>query len=275
MQMGDQHIEQDLSTLQEQATPKSAHVFEGGERVHFASDKSCRTMICTKHRVAAGICCTCAILISGIVCLVLYLLGYFTVQAPAISIYLIKITDVQIGYHGQFGPMLEFLDSLTGGAISNRVPSQAMIKMEMIVEINNTNPYDITVEQIEEIGTVAIPACVMYDNCENKEEIVIITESEDDLMLATWEIPDTILESYWSIVMPVSVTFTFDLRDVYDLTGLFVSGGPLTLRIQGGIKAKSWIPGVGVAVLWCLAEFDDIHNFREPPNVKCGEPEIF
>jgi hypothetical protein len=88
-------------------------------------------------------------------------------------------------------------------------------------------------------------------------------------MLATWEIPDTILELNWSMVMPVLVTFTFDLRDVYDLTGLFVSGGHLTLHIQGGIKATSWIPGVSVAVLWCLAEFDDIHNFQEPPNVKC------
>jgi hypothetical protein len=51
--MGDEHMKQDLSMLQEQATPIRTHVFEGGKRIHFAFDKSCKTMICTTPHVAA------------------------------------------------------------------------------------------------------------------------------------------------------------------------------------------------------------------------------
>lgn len=239
--------------------------------IHSAADKS---MGCKKPRVAAAVCCACFILIPGIVCLVLYLLGYFTFQDPAIGLSSVTVTSVEFGYDGDVDPVFEFLDDLTNGTASEIIPSQVNITMEMIVEINNTNTYDIYIQQSEEEGTVVIPACVIdasSPNCDNVDDTTIPTESEDDLIIATWEVPDTELEGNSSTEVPVSVTFTIDFSDGGDLAGLFVSGGPLELRIQGGIKGTSWIPGLKVMIFMCNVEIDDIHNLQEAPRVQCRQ----
>jgi len=233
-------------------------------------------MSCKKHRLAAAVCCACLVLIPGIVCLILYLLGYFTFQDPSIGISSVTITGIQMGYDGDVHPMLEFMDDLTGGAASNVVPSQAFITMEMILEINNTNTYDIDVEQSGEMGTIVIPACVMDEsssNCDDVDETTTAAESEDDLTVATWEVLDTVLEANSSTEIPVSVTFAIDFGDADDLAGnlagLFLSGGPLALRIRGGIVVSSWFPGLRVENISCLAELDDVQNFQDPPDVTC------
>ena len=253
---------------------------EEGIRIHSASENSIRdNMICKKHRLAAAVCCACFILIPGIACLVLYLLGYFTFQDPSIGISSVTITGIQMGYDGDVHPNLEFVDDLTGGAAGNVVPSQAIITMEMILEINNTNTYDINVEQSEERGTIVIPACAMDEgsssSCDDVGETTIAAaESEDDLTVATWEVPDTVIDANSSTEIPVSVTFTIDFGDADDLTGnlvgLFLSGGPLALRIGGGIEVSSWFPGLRVEKISCLAVLDDIQNFQDPPpDVTC------
>ena len=251
---------------------------EEGVIIHSASENPIiGKMICKNHRLAAAVCCACFVLIPGIVCLILYLLGYFTFQDPSIGISSVTITGIQMGYDGDVvHPMLEFADDLTGGAAGNMVPSRAIVTMEMILEINNTNAYGINVERSEERGTIVIPACVMDEGsssgCDDADETS--AESEDDLTVATWEVPDTVIDANSSTEIPVSVTFTIDFVDVDDLTGnlvgLFLSGGPFALRIGGGIEVSSWFPGLRVENISCLAELDDIRNFQDPPpDVTC------
>jgi len=238
---------------------------------HTAANKF---MSCKKPRVAAAICCTCFILIPGIICLLLYLLGYFTFQDPAIGLSSVTVTSVEFGYDGDAGPVFEFLNGLTNGTASESIPSQVKITMEMIVEINNTNAYDIHIQQSDENGTVVIPACIFNvssPNCDNVDDMTIPTESKVDLTIATWEVPDTDLEANSSTEVPVSVTFTIDFSDGGDLAGLFASGGPLELRIQGGIKATSWVPGLAVMIFMCNVEIDDIHRFQDAPRVQCRQ----
>jgi len=171
-----------------------------------------------KNRLAAALGCSCCILILGIVCIVLGTQGYFTFQDPLVSEPKFKVVDVD------------------GGLLN----AQAIITLEMVIEFNNPNTYDITIKQSEE-GTIVIPACVIKNetasNCASIENMTIPVESEEDWMVGTWVLPDTILEAKSSTDIKVSIIVTIDVLsgDVMDLAGLYLSDGGirLVLRIQG------------------------------------------
>jgi hypothetical protein len=216
-----------------------------------------------KNRLAAAFGCSLCILILGIVCIVLGTRGYFTFQDPLIGEPKFKVVDI-------------------GGGL---LDAQAIITLEMITEFNNPNAYDITIKQSEEEGTIVIPACVIKNetasNCASLEDMAIPAESEDDWMVGTWDLPDTILKAKSSTNITVSIIATIDVLsgDPGDLAGLYLSDGGirLVLRIQGGVRASSWMPGLsGGASFDCLAGYDDVKSWDDiknspvPPTVKCN-----
>ena len=215
-----------------------------------------------KNRIVAAVGCSCCILILGIVCIVLGTQGYFTFQDPLVGEPKFKVVDVD-------GDLLD---------------AQAIITLEMVIEFNNPNTYDITIKQSEE-GTIVIPACVIKNetasNCASIVDMTIPTESEDDWMVGTWVLPDTILEAKSSTNITVSIIANIDVLsgDVMDLAGLYLSDGGirLVLRIQGGVRASSWMPGLSGGLTFdCLAGYDDVKSWDDiknspvPPTVKCN-----
>jgi hypothetical protein len=197
----------------------------------------------------------------------------------------VTIVDIEMGYNGNvtgfiIGPMLNFLDTLTNNAASNIIPTQAIIIMEMVLLFNNTNTYNVKIEQGELEGQIIIPACAIDDeddddddDCGNVNEMSIPNKTNDDIIIGTWNIPKIILGSESSTEIPISITLTIDLLhgNTKDLASLFIFGGRLLLLIEGDITVKSWVPGMhGNVYLQCLAELDEIQNFDdEKPNVKC------
>jgi len=245
---------------------------------------SSKTMVYKKkNRLAAAFGCSCCIFILGIVCIVLKLRGYFTFKEPTIGqpFVIVESFGVNIPTDGNIIPTdgnitwSDGLDIFEG--LTTDVNAPPVIALKLITEFMNPNTYDISIEQSEEEGTILIPACVIKNeasNCANLEDMTIPAESPDDLMIGKWELPVTILEakSSTNITVPINANIDDLSGDgVTFLLSLFKWGGPLVIRIQGGMKASSWLPALsGSASFDCLAEWKDITNPAEVPLVKCN-----
>lgn len=242
----------------------------------------CCKRSCSSRTFAALLCCfTILFLIPGITCLTLGLLGYFSIDDPTMDLLSVTIKNIEMGYDGNvtgfiIGPMLNFLDMLTNDAASDIVPTQAIIIMEMVLLFNNTNTYNVRIEQGDMEGQIIIPGCAIDnddDVCGNVNEMIIPNKTNNDIIIGTWNIPKIVLGSESSTEILISITLTIDLLhgNTKDLASLFIFGGRLLLLIEGDINVKSWIPGMhGQVHLQCLAELEEIQNFLdEKPNVKC------
>jgi hypothetical protein len=243
-----------------------------------AASKSNR-MVSRGSRLAFAIGCTSCLLILGIVFAVLGTQGYFTFQDPCIGVYSLTIKDIELGSNGDAtssSGLMGLLDTVTGGAASAVLPSQATITLDMMMEVNNTNPYDLFYEQ-NELGTIAIPASTMnlstaLSDSGSGEDMAIPPASDGDLVIGTWEVPDSTLKKKSRNEIPVSITTSIDLMnaDTIGLAGIFVTGGAFMFRIQGSIEGTSWVPGLsGETMFLCLAKMEDILNFEESASIKC------
>jgi hypothetical protein len=254
--------------------------YEEEEEESQATYKSSRTMISRCTRLAFAIGCTTCLVILGIAFGVLASQGYFTFQDPCIGVYALTVTNVELGYNDDATSsslLMGFLDTVTGGIL----PTEATITLDMIMEVNNTNPYDLFYEQ-NELGTIAVPASAMNlstlltggGNNGGEDSMDIPPVSDGDLVIGTWEVPDSTLKKKSRNEIPVSITAAIDLMsaDTSGLAGILVSEGDFLFRIQGGIEGSSWVPGLrGETTFLCLAKMEDIMDFKESASIKCRQ----
>lgn len=215
-----------------------------------------------KAAFIASIACGTLVVAVGITCLVLGVKGYFTFEEPCVGMQSFVIKDVDLTYAEGGNAFLDVLDSLTGGMASSLVPTQASITLDIVLEVNNTNPYDLDYEQGEE-GLVAIRTTSTDEGDSDQEE---------DLIVGTWEVPSSTLKSNARNEIPVSLNTSIDLMDTdtMGLAGGLVSGSPLVFRITGGIEGSSWVPGMsGKSIFICLANVDNILELGSGTNIKC------
>ncbi|CAB9513910.1 expressed unknown protein [Seminavis robusta] len=233
-------------------------------------------MVSRCSRLACSVGCFSCLLIVGIVCLALGVQGFFTFHDPCVGVYSLTIKDLDLGSNGDAtssNALWGFLDSITGGAASDVLPTTATMTLEMIMEVNNTNPYDLDYEQREE-GTIVIPATSMESSSDNNDDLAMSfpPESDADLVIGTWKVPEATLKKKARNEIPVTITTEIDLLGggTFDLAGRFMSGGAFLFRVKGGIEGSSWVPGMtGKTSFLCLARLDNILNFGEDANVKC------
>ena len=156
----------------------------------------CKRSSCSSRTSFTALLCCCSIfiLIPGITCLTLGLLGYFTIDEPSMDLTSVTIKDIEMGYEGNvtgfiIGPMLNFLDMLTNDAASDIVPTQAIVTMEMVLLFNNTNTYNVRIEQGDMEGQIIIPACAIdnvdEEDCGNVNEMIIPNNTIDDIDIGT------------------------------------------------------------------------------------------
>lgn len=216
--------------------------------------------LCSRNvAVVTSIACISIIAIVGITALVLGLKGYLTFHDPCIGVESFSITDMDLE-SAKDNNILGFIDTFTGGLASNLVPTQAVVTIEMVLEVNNTNPYDLEYEQSGE-GVIEIPA----DQDGN--------DVDEDLVVGTWELPSSTLKANARNEIPVEVTATIDLlsSEAAGLAGSFITGDLVVFRVRGGIEGSSWVPGAtGGMTFVCIANVDNILDLDTGARIKCS-----
>jgi hypothetical protein len=201
----------------------------------------------SKPAVLAAATCGSCIVVIGIVCLVLGLMGYFNFEEPCVEVKSFQIDSIERGGDGGF------LGALTGGLLSTEIA----LNLTVVLEVNNTNVFDLDYEQGEP-GIVVIPA----DQ----------TPLDEDLPIGTWTAPKGTLKKEAVNLVPVIVNAAFDLvgSGAAALATNFVTGGPIVFRITGGVDGKGWVPGMtGENTFVCDATLDDVLNAEESATVNC------
>jgi len=237
-------------------------------------------------KLAVGIGCSCFILALGITCAVLGAKGFFTFKDPCMGVqsFDIKSIDLTTAEGGSSNVFLSVLDTFTNGMASEMIPTQVVMELEIMLEVNNTNPYDASFEQTEE-GTISIPLDIQQEIEQQQQDgstaavsatarssTASVENVENDLVVGTWAIPDDTLRKRARNSVPVTMKTSIDLLgdDTMDLATKFVSGGALAFRIHGEIKGSGWLPGFsGTTSFICLAMVDDILKIGENATVKC------
>lgn len=207
-----------------------------------------------KPVLITSIACVSILLILGITSLVLWTKGYFTFKDPCVEVKSFRIDDLDLTPSEDGNIVTNVLDSLfPGGGVgdlaSSLLPSQVSMKISIVLEVNNTNVYDLDLEQGEE-GVVTIPAE------ENNNAI------EGDRVIGSLEIPSSTLKSRTRNEIPFVVETTFDVlsEDSRQLVTLLVSGNPVVFRITAGIKGSSWAPGLKANVGFnCLISKENLN----------------
>jgi hypothetical protein len=230
-------------------------------------------------RLNAALGCASFILIIGIVAMMLGFQGFFTFIEPCVGVRPFSLENLDLGSilgeeatHNQSEATMFFqIFSMLSGdnGSENTLPSPLNVTLEVMMQINNINPYDVSYKQNKK-GTIAIPASSMALTSQSDDgELTIPPEHEDDWKIGTWGIPDSILKKRALNEIPLSVKASIDLEDRVDglgLVDLFMSGGGLMLRVEGEVEGSSWIPGLtGQTTLLCAAQVGLGHEGK----VKC------
>lgn len=215
----------------------------------------------SKAAFVASIGCGSLVLIIGIACLVLGLQGYFTFKDPCMVMQSFQMEKFELGKPEEGGSgnaLIGALDAFTGGLASQLTLSQVEMTMALVMEVNNTNPFDLDYEQ-EGVGTIVIPA----------DEITGLSQ---DMQIGDWTFPKGTLKKNAFNEIPVAMNAVVDLASSEStaLTANFVKGGPMTFRITGGIKGEGWVPGLsGENTFICLTTMDNVAAIGEGANVRC------
>lgn len=229
-------------------------------------------------------CCGSCVIIAGIVALVLGVQGYFAFKDPCVDLQSVQITNLELGAPKEKegignNMILGLLDSFTGGLaseVSGAVPTEVKMTMEMIMEVNNTNPYSLSFQQ-NDVGQISIPEFALKASGRN-DMSTIPPENANDISIGTWEIPHSTLDGNAQSTFPVTITAQIDLISVEtaQLATLFVTGGTFMFRVSGSLIGSSWVPGIkGTTNLICLARVDNILNLKEDATVKCKQSTKF
>lgn len=210
----------------------------------------------SKAALVASIGCGSFVLIVGIACLVLGLQGYFTFKDPCMVMQSFEMKTFELGNPEEGGgnAIASALGKLTGGLVKTQVE----MTMALVMEVNNTNPFDLDYEQ-DGVGTIVIPAGE-------------ITGLSKDMEIGDWTIPKGTLKGNAVNEIPVTMNAIVDLASSESaaLTANFVTGGPMTFRITGGIKGEGWVPGLsGENTFVCLTRMDNVATIGEGADVRC------
>jgi hypothetical protein len=233
----------------------------------------------TGYRLHIALGCGSFILLIGIVALLLGLKGYFTFTEPCVGVRPFSLEDLDLGSilgeeatnnQSQASMLFQIVSMLSGkNSSESTLPSPLNAKLELMMLIENTNPYDVSYKQNKK-GTITIPVSSMSLTSQSDDtELSFPPEHEDDLNIGTWGIPDSILKKRALNEIPLTVKATIDLENRGDglgLVDLFMSGSGLMLRVEGEIEGSSWIPGLnGQTTLLCVAQV----NLGHEAKIKC------
>jgi len=238
-----------------------------------------------KTKLGFGIGCGALILAFGITAAVLGAKAYFGFDEPCIDLYDLQVKNLEFGspedsdsgVGGLLGSLVNGVtESLGIGSLLGDLGTQATMEIELQLEVNNTNSYDMDYEQCRE-GLITIPRDIPENMNDVEEQAVDSTTSEEnsDFVIGTWEIPSGTLKKGESNIIPVSIVATIDLlgSDVLSLASAFATNGPLMFEITGCIEGEGWFPGVGGNVqLLCMARLENSLNAvagTEDASVRC------
>ena len=231
-----------------------------------------------------GIGCGVIVLSLGITAAVLGAKGYFGYDDPCIGVYDFSIVNLDMTTNTEekesssiLGMVDGFTESLGLGSLASQImPTQATMTIELILEVNNTNPYDMDYEQTDE-GVITIPDDA---GAEGDEDTTAARQGEDTegqgLVVGTWEFPSGTLKKNARNQIPVTVTATIDLlgSDALGLAGTFATNGPLAFEVDGGIEGEGWVPGIsGKTKFFCMARVEKVleaaSNGGEDATIRC------
>lgn len=229
-----------------------------------------------------GIGCGVVVLSLGITAAVLGAKGYFGYDDPCIGVYdfsignLTMTTDTDAKESsGILGLVDGFTESLGLGSLASQMmPTQATMTIQLILEVNNTNPYDMDYEQTDE-GIISIPD---DRGVEDDEDTTTSRQGDDTegMVVGTWEFPSGTLKKNARNQIPVTVTATIDLlsSDALGLAGTFATNGPLAFEVDGGIEGEGWVPGItGKTKFFCMARVEKVieaaSNGGEDASIRC------
>jgi len=212
-------------------------------------------------------------LILGIVALVLYLTGHMTFKEPCVAVSHFQIQQLTMeSADTSTNPLMNILDTFTGGLASQAIPAEANLRMELTMEVNNTNTFGLGYQQAE-LGQVYIPAFLL-DGVAGDAPISL-EEDPNDFFVGEWELPKGKLEGKARNEIPVSFEGAIDLANpltALNVAPILLEGGAFAFLTTGSIKGTSWVPGVsGEIQLTCLATFDNILNFGQDAKVNCRQ----
>lgn len=229
-----------------------------------------------------GIGCGVVVLSLGITAAVLGAKGYFGYDDPCIGVYDFSIENLTMTTDtdakessGIVGLVDGFTESLGLGSLASQMmPTQATMTIQLILEVNNTNPYDMDYEQTDE-GIISIPD---DRGVEDDEDTTTSRQGDDNegMVVGTWEFPSGTLEKNARNQIPVTVTATIDLlsSDALGLAGTFATNGPLAFEVDGGIEGEGWVPGItGKTKFFCMARVEKVieaaSNGGEDASIRC------
>ncbi|CAB9513900.1 expressed unknown protein [Seminavis robusta] len=179
---------------------------------------------------------------------------WFGINKPCVRLYSFSVSSVELTTGtGNGSPLLGALDSLTGGLASPVAPTTAILNLDLVLQVNNTNPYRLDYKQLEP-GSVEIPASMLNGP----------TDSLGYFPVGSWDLVNGTLPGSSASLLPVSVSAEIGLDDpaTTGLAPMFVSGGEMSFLIEGIIRGTGWVPWLrGDVTFRCLAHVDDILQF--------------
>ena len=221
-----------------------------------------------------GLGCGVIVLSLGITAAVLGAKGYFGYDDPCIGVYDFNITGLDLTGRtggadsnndaddssggGLFAGLIDGVtESLGLGSVSDLLPTQASLTIALIMEVNNTNPYDMDFKQTDD-GIISIPDDRSVATLESRQGE---DPEVDGFVVGTWEMPSGTLKKKARNLITVTVDTKIDLlsTDALGLAGTFASDGPLAFEVDGGIEGQGWVPGIaGKTKLFCMARVDNV-----------------
>ncbi|CAB9498992.1 expressed unknown protein [Seminavis robusta] len=213
--------------------------------------------------------CGVCIIIIGIVALVLWLTGYFTIKEPCVQIFSFTVSGLELGTGdsdaADSNPLVGALNTLSGGLIGS--VSKATINLDLVLQVNNTNSYKLNYKQLD-TGYVKIPEFMLNFGTPTDGPV----ETLNDFPVGNWDIDDGTLPKKSATLLPVSVSAEIDLADpaTIGLAPIFLSGGEMAFLIKGGIEGSNWVPGLtGDVRFLCLAQVEDVLQFGADAKIFC------
>lgn len=203
----------------------------------------------------------------GITAAVLGAKGYFGFEEPCIGIYDFSIGDLDTGSDpdnaeeasGIFGLLDGVAEAAGFGSISAYIPTQVSMTINLTMEVNNTNPYDMDYEQSEE-GVISIPDDAGGAASDSGGESAARqgTTAGEGLVVGTWELPKGTLKKRKQNLLPVSIDTTIQISDMLGLGMTFAANGPMAFEVEGNIEGEGWVPGVsGKVSFLCMARLEN------------------
>ena len=207
----------------------------------------------------AGASCICLVISVGIISLVMGLMGFFGYEDLCVGVSSFEVKDLDFASASSAtsnSTLIGVVDEVTGGLGSIMNLAQVNLTLELILDVQNTNPYDMRYVQANE-GTVVIPV-----------NTTSAAWHPDDLTIGTWGVQGSTLKKNSVNQLTATLVAVVKLEDLesesVDLGNTLADGYPLVLRIEGGIEGSTWVVGLkGQTTFTCVARINNILNSTE------------